>query len=244
MLAGLGALLWAAPGAAEDPTIEPAAGPGGFYWAPSSATVPPGGTVAFRNPSKIVPHGVAWTQGPAKPSCSGVPVDGSGTEWSGSCTFAEAGTYDFVCTVHPGEMKGTIVVGSGEAAPAPPPPPSGQPPDGSEPAFTALRLAKSQRGGTVRGSLLVSPSAAGGKLALVLRARRASLGGDGRGTVRVGQQTQQQLQAGRRPFAVPLSAPARRALRERRHLSVTVNISVVPPSGPKATATRRVDLRG
>ena len=239
VLAGLGALLWAAPGIAQDPTIEPAEGPGGFEWAPSTASVLQGGAVAFRNPSKIVPHGLAWTQGPSNPNCIGVPVDGSSTEWSGSCTFAESGTYDFVCTVHPWEMKGKVGVGSGVATP-----PGEQAPEESERAFTSLRLAKSQRGRMVRGSLVVSQSAVGGKLTLVLRARRSALGGAGQGAVRVGQLTQRQSQTGRHPFAVPLNAAARQALRERGNLSVTVKIDLAPPSEPRATATRRVELHG
>src|SRR6478735_3923108 len=95
------ALPFAAGSSADVPAIE-AAGPGGsgYFWKPSTATVGIGGTVSFKNGSGVVPHGVTWTGGPEKPSCSGVPVEQEKTSWNGTCTFAQAGTYAFVCTVH------------------------------------------------------------------------------------------------------------------------------------------------
>jgi plastocyanin len=243
LAAALG-FLQAPLAAAAEPVIEPAEYAGAFSWRPSTAAVGPGGAVAFRNPGKIVPHGIAWMQGPATPSCGGVPVNGSGTDWSGSCTFAQAGTYAFVCTVHPEEMKGTVTVGAGEPPPAPPAG-YGPSPEGSEGrAFKTLRLAKNQQGGAIRGSLVVSQEAAGGRLAVELSARRASLGAEGNGVARVGQLAKSRVQAGRLPFEVTLRASARRALRERGRLSVSVEIVLRPPHGPKATASRKVELRG
>ena len=129
VLGGAAALHFAAPSSADGPTIEPA-GPGsaGYFWSPSTATVGLGGTVNFRSTSTTVPHGVHWTGGPEKPTCSsGVPVDQEKEGWSGGCTFAQAGTYAFVCTVHPTEMKGTITVTASEVPPVTPPPPGGSP---------------------------------------------------------------------------------------------------------------------
>ncbi len=244
VLAGAVGVLQSSLAVAEEPVVEPAEYAGGFSWSPSSATVAPGGTVAFRNAGKIVPHGLAWTQGPETPSCSGIPVNGSGTNWNGSCTFAQAGTYAFVCTVHPEEMKGTVTVGAGEPTPSPPAG-YGPSPEGSEgPAFKALRLTRNQHGTAVRGSLVVSPAAAGGKLAIELLARRAALGAMGGGVARVGLLAKSRVKAGRLPFEVTLGPSARRALRERDRLSVSVNITLRPPQGPKATARRKVDLRG
>src|SRR3954471_713719 len=86
-LVSLSALQLAAVSLADVPTFEPAETPSGFAWKPESVASTPGGTVALRNPGNVVPHGVHWTGGPEKPSCSGVPVDDFGTSWSGSCTF-------------------------------------------------------------------------------------------------------------------------------------------------------------
>ncbi len=41
----------------------------------------------------------------------------SGTKWSGACTFTQAGTYTFFCTVHGSEMTGTITVNTGGTPP-------------------------------------------------------------------------------------------------------------------------------
>src|SRR5829696_6737636 len=116
------------PGAAslaEDATIEAAGGVYGYYWSPSSAQVAPGGTVAFKSSSASVLHGVTWSGGPETPSCSNVPVAGK-TSWSGSCSFVQAGTYNFYCTVHPTEMKGAITASAtGMPDPNSPPPPPG-----------------------------------------------------------------------------------------------------------------------
>jgi plastocyanin len=141
-------LLPAASSSAGGPTIEAASdGAYGFAWRPSSAEIGAGGAVSFKSASAIVPHGVSWRSGPEAPSCSGVPVEEEKTSWSGSCTFAQPGTYAFVCTVHPTEMKGTITVLSAEAPPAGPPPGSGES-TGSPlagPASRALKIAKRQR---------------------------------------------------------------------------------------------------
>jgi plastocyanin len=241
-LAGGGALLFAAAGLADEPTVEPAETPSGFSWKPSTVTAAPGATVAFRNPGEVVPHGVHWTGGPEEPSCSGVPVDSFGTSWSGSCTFAQAGTYTFVCTVHPEEMKGTITVATGEATPAPGPEPGQAPPASEGPIVEALRLPRRQHGGAVRGAITVSSAAVGGHLSVELRAPRAALGGKGDGVVRVGGLDRSLASAGRLSFAVPIQPVARRALHRRGRLSMTVKIVVTTPSGPATPTTRRVEL--
>lgn len=245
LAASLGCLAFLStptPGATDGPTIEPAESSSGYRWSPSTATFAPGGAVAFRNPSTAVPHGLAWTSGPAKPSCSGVPVDSSGTEWSGSCSFAQAGTYAFVCTVH-AEMQGTITVAAGE--PAPPPPPGTEQGPGVPPAAAPvqrLRLAMAQRGHVVRGSLELSDAAAGGRLTLELRASRRALDRPGGGTARVGKLVRSELTAGPQSFAVALAARARRALARRERLSISVRIHVALPSAAAEALTRKVVL--
>jgi len=202
----------------------------------------PGGTVAFRNPGNVVPHGVRWTGGPEAPSCSGVPIDDFGTSWSGTCTFSQAGTYTFVCTVHPEEMTGTIAVAAGETPPVPGSGPGAAPAPSEEPLVETLRLPKDQRGPVVRGSTVVSAAAAGGRLTVELEARRASLGQRRAGRARVGRLTRSLASSGQVRFAVALNASAQRALRRRGRLPLTLKAGVAPPSGTAMTITRRVEL--
>ncbi len=103
-------------GFAAEPTIEAPAS-GALTWSPSTADISAGGSVMFKNASTSVPHGVEWQSPPATPSCaSSVPVNSSGTNWSGSCTFSQAGTYNFRCTVH-ASMTGTVTVSGAPGAP-------------------------------------------------------------------------------------------------------------------------------
>jgi plastocyanin len=123
-LAVIGAAAIVLPAVASSATtpIE-AVNEGGTYgygehhrWSPSQETVIAGSAVTLRNPTEV-PHGVEWRSA-IKPSCDEgagkVPVGttpaASGTKWSGTCTFSQAGTYTFYCTVHGPEMTGTITV--------------------------------------------------------------------------------------------------------------------------------------
>jgi hypothetical protein len=188
-----------------------------------------------------------------------VPVNEGNTSWSGSCTFAQPGTYAFVCYVHPTEMKGTITVavggpppggsppGPGETSPPSVPPGSGGEPESplSGPASSALRLAPRQHGTSVRGSIALSPAGAGGRLEVTLSAPRASLSGAGHaGSARVGEFLRAKVGAGRVPFAVPLDRAARRALRKSTRLSLALRVVVTPPRGNAVTLNRRVMLHG
>jgi len=235
LLAIVAALQFVPGSSAEGPTIEPA-GPGsnGYYWNPSTASIGLGGTVNFRSPSPTVPHGVQWTGGPEKPSCTGVPGEGEHTGWSGSCTFAQAGNYTFVCNVHPTEMKGAITVGTPEAPPGTPPP-SGGPAESPlrGPASSALKLAKSQHGTSVRGSVALSQASAGGKLEVVLLAKKGG---------RVGRLMRLYLKPGRLSFTVPLKPRARRTLMASKKLPLTVQIVVTPPGRAALTLKRGVVL--
>jgi plastocyanin len=234
------------PGSSADgPTIESAEREGpSYFWRPSTASVSLGGTVNFKSSSTIIPHGLKWTGGPMEPTCTGVPIEGEKTNWSGSCTFAQAGAYSFVCSVHPTEMKGTITVSSTETPPGgtPPPPPGSteSPLQGS--ASQALKLAKSQRGESVRGSVNLSPASAGGKLEVLLLAKRASLSAGGSATRRVGRIVRSPLRAGWVAFTVALKSPARRALRSRKKLPLTAQVIVRPPGRAALTLKRGVVL--
>ncbi len=216
----------------------------GYSWRPSTASVGLGGTVAFRNTNSTVPHGLTWTGGPAKPSCAGVPIEGEKTNWSGTCTFAQAGTYTFICPVHPTEMKGSISVSATEAPQGTTPPPGGtaeSPLQGTIPQ--ALKLARRQRGTSVRGSVSLSPASAGGKFEALLFAKRASLSTKGgKGMSQVGKFVSRSLYAGRLSFAVPLRGVARRALTRLEKLSLSVKLVVTPPGRAALTLKRGVVL--
>jgi plastocyanin len=228
------------------PTIEAVNKPGsGFYaeehhaWSPDAVAATVGGTVAIRNTGAVA-HGVRWVAGPATPTCSGVPVgterSASGAHWSGTCTFAQAGTYVFYCTVHGPEMTGRITV---SAAGAPVPMPSPLAGNASE----AVKLAHSQRGRAVRGAIDVSQDGAGARLQVDVLAKRASLAGSGQsGLVRVGRLVRASLQPGIAPFKVALDARAMRALATHRHLTLDVRIVLTPASGSIVTITRSVVL--
>jgi plastocyanin len=96
-------------GLAADPTVEVTGNSLATYaWTPSSAEAAPGGSVTFKN-TTANPHALSWESAPVTPSCTGTPSVGQ-ANWSGSCTFPQAGTYKFYCPVHPAQMKGTITV--------------------------------------------------------------------------------------------------------------------------------------
>jgi len=271
-------LLPAVAGSETSPAIEAVNGTGIYAeqthrWSPSQATVPAGGAVTISNPT-AVEHGVEWVGGPERPSCSaGIPVGTTplarGANWSGTCTFANAGVYTFYCTVHGPEMTGTVTVsangsttisapammgvgaapstaaGSGEPAPAGTPNSpgsSGSPLAGS--ARAAIKLGASQHGVAVHGSLAVSQDGAGGRLELDLLAAPSSLKlSSHAGKVRVGRLVHPSLRAGSVPFTVALDTTAKRALRRRGRLSLTVRIVLTPVHGSALTITRTVLLR-
>jgi plastocyanin len=244
-------------------------------WSPPQLSVAEGASVTLSNPTAI-PHGVHWISTPATPVCdASVPVgtgeSASGTQWSGKCTFARAGTYSYYCTVHGAAMSGVVTVSGTQTTPPGSPPttpgaPGGQSPGGgsggsggpgtttpgsSTPASPflggaakALTLAATQHGSSVRGSVRVSPAGAGGRLEVVLLARSASLARVGHAKpVRVGHLERSSLSAGTARFMVSLTARARRALKRRGRLALTVQVQLRPQLGASATVTRTVVLR-
>jgi len=228
-------MLFTATGTAAGPTVEAAGGAYGYYWNPASASTTPGATVTFTNPSASVLHGLSWKGGPETPACAGVPVNDAKTSWSGDCTFAQAGSYSYVCYVHP-EMTGTVAVGSGTPEQPGPTPPGTD----AGPVASQLRIAKRQRGTAVRGSLEVRVD--GGRLDVRLFAARAVLLGQGGGRVRVGRIVRS-VPAGRVSFAVPLKRVARRALGSGAALPLSARVAVEPQSGERYEQSRGLVLR-
>jgi hypothetical protein len=119
----------------------------------------------------------------------------------------------------------------------------GEPSHGSplEGGSKALKLAGSQHGSTVRGSIAVSQAGAGGRLEVGLFAAGASPAKAGHpAQVRVGRLERSSLKAGSVSFSVPLNAKGKAALRRRRRLALTVKVTLTPQPGAAVTVTRNV----
>jgi plastocyanin len=284
MLSAVGLLLAAVAalpalaGSETGPEIKAVNGPGPpsptatHEWSPPQLAVAEGTSVTLSNPT-TTPHGIHWISTPATPVCdAGVPVGtgeaDSGTQWSGKCTFARAGTYSYYCTVHGAAMSGTVTVSAAQTPPtgSPPSTPAGPtggggsgapgatptPGAGAGTAFSpflggaahALTLAATQHGSSVRGSVRVSQVGAGGRLEVFLLARSASLARSPHAKpVRVGQLERSSLSAGTARFTVALTARARKALKRRGHLALTVEVELRPRVGASASTTRKAVLR-
>jgi plastocyanin len=217
------------------------------YWSPASAKVGEGGTVTFTNPYAEHRHGLKFTGGPATPNCNGLTAEmGEETgalKWQAECSFSAPGTYTFVCTVHPKEMTGTVVVAAAAGGttttttttttPTGTTTVPGSPLPGATTqtqllagaASSAVRVASSQHGHAVHGSLALSQAATGGTLIVELLAPRASLASSGGAKpVQVGKLTRSSLHPGQLSFTVPLSTRARRALHRHGHLALRLRI--------------------
>jgi plastocyanin len=267
MAAGIGAFLIGGPAHSQTPAASVVASGTANTFSPSSVTIATGGTVDFTYPTGTRLHNVSFTNmQPALCQLTAGPTPGPGTPlpttpapapWAGTCTFAAAGTYAFVCDRHPG-MTGSVTVVDPAVVPNPPPPlppepappppppppppvpPPAPPPPG--PAASALQVAAAQRGVAIRGSVKVS-SAGSRLLARAFARRKALFGGQSTRQVQVGRQSRASVGAGRVAFAVQISAVARRALRRNGRLAISLRLTVTPPGGPAYTATRPVTLR-
>lgn len=110
-------------------------------------------------------------------------------------------------------------------------------------ASSAVKIAASQRGDAVRGSVAVSPAGAGSRLEVVLLARSAAIAGAGHSAaVTVGRVIVGSVHAGSVSFAVPLSRTARKALARHRRLPVSVRVTLRSPGANELTVTRSVLL--
>ncbi|MCW2970966.1 MAG: blue (type 1) copper domain protein [Solirubrobacterales bacterium] len=264
-------VLPAVAGSETGPTVK--AEDAGVYgeahrWSPEQTRIAPAEAVAFANGSTTIPHGIVWTSSVAPVCEASVPV-GSGnfkTNWSGSCTFAQSGEYAFYCSYHGPIMHGTVIVASTgttttttSTQPTTPGAATGSPPlSGSGPstapagapaspllgsAATAVKLASSQRGSQVRGSVTVSQAGAGGRLEVDLLAKSSSLAVAGHSKrSRVGRIVRSALQPGSVRFTVILNARAKHALRGHRRLALQVQIRLTPAHGSAVTVTRSVLL--
>lgn len=92
---GMSVTAPAAPVRGDQVTID------GFAFAPVTLTVPAGTTVTWTNRDEE-PHTVAASDG-------SFHSPGMGTGATFTHTFPTAGTFDYVCSIHP-MMRGTVVV--------------------------------------------------------------------------------------------------------------------------------------
>jgi hypothetical protein len=116
------------------------------------------------------------------------------------------------------------------------PPPSAQPKTepASAPLFGSAKLASTQHGGVVHGSLVVSSAGSEGQLQIELLTKGAATA--------VGKLVRSSLHAGKLTFALPLNAKGKTALRRHRRLTLTVKIILTPAHGAAVTVTRGILL--
>jgi plastocyanin len=235
----------------------------------NNASIFTGGTVSFSDAAGgMPPHNVDFT-GPQDPSCTGIPANPINTGWNGSCTFNSPGMYPFICEAHD-EMTGRVDVVD---APGQPPPPGGNPPGGNppggnpgggggsggggggggndpggsptQPGAPKISFARKQTGTTLRGSVT---AAAGAKIVVTALVSNRYLSTSRPKKVKkvsVGSQTKRSTRStgAKVRFAVKLSKAARKALKSRDKLSVTLRIVVTPSGGKATTKTVAVTLR-
>ncbi len=115
--------------------------------------------------------------------------------------------------------------------------PSGQPITEAAPGplFGSVKLASTQHGAVVHGSLVVSSAGSDGQLQIELLTKGAN--------APAGKLVRSSPHAGKLTFAVPLNAKGKAALRHHRRLALTVKIALTPPHGAAVTVTRGVIVR-
>ena len=113
-------------------------------------------------------------------------------------------------------------------APTPTPPPAATQTTG--PAAGRLKLARTQRGQAIKGSVAVAHAGSRLRVEVLLKRKR------------VGTATRS-VNAGSAAFTVKLDRGAKRTLQRSRRLALTVRITVTPPTGSAFSETRKVTLR-
>jgi plastocyanin len=127
----------------------------GYAFAPASLSVPAGSTVTWTN-YDTAPHDVKTTSGPLAIHS---PMLNKGESWS--FTFTTAGSYGYVCTVHP-DMTAGITVRAAAPAPAPAAPTQHehtQPSTGQEQHSTMPGMTTGRRPAATRAGSSPSPTA-------------------------------------------------------------------------------------
>ena len=218
----------------------------------NSVSIAKGGTVTFGYPTGASAHNVVFST--AQPtSCTNMPATASPPGWSGSCTFDSYGTYAFHCGLH-SFMTGKVEVPdpnapttgttspteTGGTTPGGGEPPGGGNPGGEVLTPPAVKVAGSQRGTVVRGS--VTTPAGPSAIAVTALVAKGVLASRAR-LVKVGSVKKRSTGTGRTTFALKVNRAARRALHRRHRLAVTVRIAVTPDAGQAYKKTVKVVLR-
>jgi plastocyanin len=110
----------------------------------------------------------------------------------------------------------------------------------TSPAASSPKLAGSQRGSAVRGTIAITRS--GSRLQVDLLVKRSALGTGRSGQVRVGRSSKT-AHAGKASFTVALNAAAKKALRKKGRLKLSVKVTVTPKSGAIYRVTRSVTVK-
>jgi hypothetical protein len=224
-------------------------------------TIAQGGKISFEDNDSKAPTDVLWKG--AAPSCTPAVPSTPETPLSSTCTFVNAGEYEFESQdLFNGDgfnytQYKVIVEKSGGTGTTPTTPTTttptsttpttpmmpGEPSQGSplEGGSKALKLAAVQHGSSVRGSVKISQAGVGGRLEVDLLASGASPAKAGHSPqVLLGRLVRTSLYAGTTSFTVPLSAKGKVALRRHRRLTLTVKITLTPVHGAAVTVTRIV----
>jgi len=237
----------------------------------SNASIVTGGRVTFSNEpgGSAEAHDVAFVQpgvacvqtlGGTSPDPWKFPIPPSQADWTGECTFSQAGVYPYVCTLHEEGMKGNITVtDSASTAPPPggttppggssPPPPAGAPAPPPPPAGAiaatplAVKVSAVQIGTTVRGT--ISGAKGSRRATIKVTAKRGAVRAAGTRTaaISVGRRNATTTKSGSLLFSVGLNAKARAAIARRGRLAVSVRVAVAPVTGATKTRIFRVDVR-
>jgi len=191
------------------------------------------------------------------------------TGWKGECKFEQPGTYQFESStlfnegpslnyteyeiVVEGGATGTIPTtttspGGGGTTTSPLSPAGGGSGSAGAPssplvgsASEAVKLARTQHGSSVHGSIKISQAGVGGRLEVDLLASGASPAKAGRSPqMRVGRLVRSSLYAGTTSFTVPLNAKGKATLRRHRRLALNVKITLTPLHGAAVTLTRGI----
>jgi plastocyanin len=86
-----------------------------FAFQPATITIDAGGTVTWTVSQAQDPHTVSPVDPPD--GFVGSPLLRQSDHFS--VTFAEAGTYRYQCTIHPEDMRGTVIVQAAQTTPSP-----------------------------------------------------------------------------------------------------------------------------
>jgi hypothetical protein len=105
----------------------------------------------------------------------------------------------------------------------------------------AILIAGKQRGAILRGEVTVPAADRGGRLRIELWQPAAGRGRRSRQAT-AGAVQLTLSRTGHISIAVPLNAPARRALHRYKHLALVVKLTLVPPHGAPSQASRKVVL--